>query len=255
MAETTTKDLKPDLDETINVSEVHAGVVDSSAAADREKALRENGMESVSLIVFLIAGFVIVVAGFVMGKAGGFMNYDQLSKDGYVRGASGVDEPEEVKPVTRLSFIKSKGQLAYGKCIACHQSEGQGGSGIPPLAGSEWVTGNTERLLMIIHNGVKGPITVAGKEYNDNMAALGAGFDADTMAALMTYIRKSWGNDASVVTKEMAEAGLKISKDRGGAQTTAAELMANHDKMLPGEGINEEEMVHPFTGEVWTEEE
>jgi len=37
------RDLRPDLDETINVSEAHAAIKESSPAVGREKSLRENG--------------------------------------------------------------------------------------------------------------------------------------------------------------------------------------------------------------------
>ena len=68
--------------------------------------------------------------------------------------------------------------------MACHQDSGLGQTGqFPPLAGSEWVLGSTEALSMIIHNGVAGPIEVAGTQYNGNMSAFGANLNAKELAA------------------------------------------------------------------------
>ena len=41
-------DLRPDLDESINVQDAH-GALKGDPAAGREKVVRENGMEAVSL--------------------------------------------------------------------------------------------------------------------------------------------------------------------------------------------------------------
>jgi mono/diheme cytochrome c family protein len=45
-----------------------------------------------------------------------------------------------------------------------------------------------------------GPVQVAGKEWSLNMAAMGAALPDDSLAAVLTYIRSSWGNQADAVT-------------------------------------------------------
>ena len=50
-------------------------------------------------------------------------------------------------------------------------------------------------------------------------------------------MRRSFGNDASIVTPEMAQVALDLQAKRlasGKAAVTAAELTAEHEKMLPG---------------------
>ena len=73
----------------------------------------------------------------------------------------------------------------------------------PALAGSEWVvTKGFNRLAHIPLAGLSGPIQVAGKDWNMSMAAMGAALQDDTLAALLTYIRNSWGNKAGEVTAD-----------------------------------------------------
>ncbi|MFT6181299.1 MAG: mono/diheme cytochrome c family protein [Akkermansiaceae bacterium] len=243
------KDLRPDLDETINVSEAHGAINDAASAVGREKAVRENGMESVSLWLILISGIVVLMAGAVMGQGGAFFGYGELTKAGYMRGNSPVKEEVILPPITALALLQKEGKKTYANCSSCHQSSGGGGNGFPPLAGSEWVTGNTERLAMIIHNGVGGPIQVAGKTYEGVMGNIGGNFTAKELAGVMTYIRTSWGNEASLVTPQMAEEALRISKERGGKPTTADELKKNHDKMLTGDILDPGTLLDPETWE------
>lgn len=247
---TTTPNARPDLDESINVPEVHGALEESQQAATREKSLRENGMEAVSLWLVLISAIVVLVGGATMGQGGDFFGYGELIKENYIRGESPVPEPEVAEPTPILALLRKEGKKAYTNCAACHQASGLGQAGVyPPLAASEWVLGNTEALAMIIHNGVAGPIEVAGTTYNGNMGAIGANLDAKSLAALMTYIRTEWGNDASLVTPEMAQAALDISAQRAGGQTSAEELKKEHDKMLPGDTLDPETLVDPETWE------
>ncbi len=243
------RDLQPDLGETINVSEAHAAMKDAPTAVGREKSLRENGMEAVSLWLILVSAVVVLVAGSVMGQGGSFFGYGELVKDDYMRGKSPVKEEVPLQPIPALTLLQKEGQKQYAACASCHQTSGAGGGGFPPLAGSEWVTGNTEQLAMIIHNGVGGPIEVAGNSYSGNMGAIGANFGPKELAAVMTFIRTSWGNNASLVTPQMAEEALKISKARGGSPTTAEELKKNHDKMLPGDTLDPDTLLDPETWE------
>lgn len=249
MSDSSSNDLRPDLDESINVPEAHAALKDQPAAG-REKDIRENGMEAVSLWLVLISAVVVLAAGAVMGQGGSFFGYDELIKVGYLRTKSPVPQEVPKVPVDALTLLKKEGKKVYGNCASCHQDSGLGQTGqFPPLAGSEWVVGNTEALSLIIHNGIQGPIEVAGSQYNGNMSAFGANLNAKELAALMTFIRNSWGNEASIVSPSMAANALEISKNRGGAQTSAEELKKSHDKMLTGDILAPETMLDPETWE------
>lgn len=85
-------------------------------------------------------------------------------------------------------------------CAACHMANGQGVPGMfPPVAGSEWVTGDPERLVKIILHGITGEIEVAGEVYSGMMPPWGGSLKDAEVAAVATYLRSTWGNKASAV--------------------------------------------------------
>ena len=79
---------------------------------------------------------------------------------------------------------------------------------IPPLVNSDWVTGSEERVIRIVLHGITGPIKVNGADYNSAMPAFGrvagSGYNwsDDKIAAVLTYIRQEWGNQAGPITTE-----------------------------------------------------
>ena len=95
-------------------------------------------------------------------------------------------------------------------CSACHGLEGEGMYHInktgPPLAGSEWVTGPVANLIAIQFRGLNGPIEVKGETYTPVAPMAPLPLDNDSIAAVLTYIRNSFGNKASPVTPEQVEA-------------------------------------------------
>lgn len=70
---------------------------------------------------------------------------------------------------------RTKGGKLYRKiCATCHGINGGGNEGLaPPLKGSEYVSKPLQRLGMIMLHGLKGPVTVSGKEYKFNQAMPG----------------------------------------------------------------------------------
>ncbi len=89
------------------------------------------------------------------------------------------------------------------RCLVCHQQGGTGMPGIfPPLANSEWVTGNPDNVTRIILQGIGGPIEVAGQSYNSAMPGLAAQLSDEEVAAVATHIRVSFGNNASAISIE-----------------------------------------------------
>lgn len=93
-------------------------------------------------------------------------------------------------------------QLYALTCGACHMPHGLGQEGLsPPLVDSEWVNGSPERLARIALHGLRGPITVLGKQYSLEMAPLGV-LEDEQLAQVLTYVRREWGHTASAVTPE-----------------------------------------------------
>lgn len=97
------------------------------------------------------------------------------------------------------------GQALYGRCAACHQPNGAGLAGaFPPLSASEWVTGNPEVPIRVVLHGLQGEINVAGSTYNSVMLPYGGTGEMNDaeVAAVLTYVRSSFGNSASAVTAD-----------------------------------------------------
>lgn len=104
--------------------------------------------------------------------------------------------------------LREEGSDVYrAVCLACHQATGQGLPGaFPPLAGSEWVAGDDRRLALIVLHGLMGPVEVKGQPWNGAMPAQGAMLDDREIAAVLSYIRSEWGNDAPEVRPETVTA-------------------------------------------------
>jgi mono/diheme cytochrome c family protein len=101
-----------------------------------------------------------------------------------------------------------RGRTVYEQvCGLCHNSDGMGKPGqAPPFAGSEWVLGNPNRMIRIPLAGLSGPLQVKGTEWNLSMLAMGAALSDDDLAAVLSYIRQSWGNKATPITPEQVKA-------------------------------------------------
>lgn len=114
-----------------------------------------------------------------------------------------AEQLEAFQPKSGAAAAMSRGKASYDAvCGICHGADGLGKPGqAPALAGSEWVvTKNFNRLAHIPLAGISGPIKVGGKDWNLAMAAMGAALPDENLAAVLTYIRASWGNQAGEVT-------------------------------------------------------
>lgn len=196
-----------DYDEKVSVVSEHA------AAAAREKPDPRDGNEPVPLWGFLIVSVAMFVGAAYWGGAnGGLSNASYTYSEDYsIPERPGDDMGSALDPAT--AWIK-EGKKHYGSiCSACHQADGKGQAGVyPPLANSEYVYEGSERLAMILLNGVQGPITVDGKSYNSLMAPWKDALNDKQMAQLMSYLRTTWGNaeklaegDNGFVSEEMVK--------------------------------------------------
>ncbi|MBN7812331.1 c-type cytochrome [Algoriphagus sp. H41] len=120
-------------------------------------------------------------------------------------------QPEKTLAAVGNLDEKAMKQFALGRtkyltsCAGCHGSNGRGASRMgPPLAGSEWVTGDEVRLSLILLHGIEGPIEVAGRKYDAPeilpVMPSHSTMDDGDIAAVLTYIRNEWGNQAPPVT-------------------------------------------------------
>jgi len=114
--------------------------------------------------------------------------------------ASNIRTPDSIRDNLSVKMLGEGAQL-YGRyCASCHQVNGKGdGTRFPPLAGSDWVTGDKKRLIQVVVHGLSGPITVNGVGYNEAMPS-NAYLNDRQLASILSYIRQSWGNKAGFVT-------------------------------------------------------
>ncbi len=123
---------------------------------------------------------------------------------------------KKAKEIAEKSALKDKelelftmGKKIYtkeGYCGTCHQADGKGltASGFPPLAGTKWVTGNEDRAIKIVLKGLLGQIDVNGKTYPGQvpMTPFEGLLNDKEVAAVLTYVRNSFGNKASAISPE-----------------------------------------------------
>lgn len=118
------------------------------------------------------------------------------------RSANNVRTPDEIADNLQRGQEVAENQIYDMYCAACHQRNGEGSPPrYPPIAGSEWVTGDVDRLISVIINGLEGPIVVKGEPYDSVMPQHSFLSDED-VAKVATYIRQNFGNNASAVSVE-----------------------------------------------------
>lgn len=120
-----------------------------------------------------------------------------------------VEQLDLYQPKSDAAAAAAQGKKVYETvCGICHGNDGMGKPAMaPPLAGSEWVNATGfHRLAQIPLTGLNGNLQVEGKDWNLNMAPMGAALSNADLAAVLTYIRTSWGNKAGPVTADDVKA-------------------------------------------------
>ncbi len=109
------------------------------------------------------------------------------------------------------------GQVVYeNRCASCHQNTGAGIPGVfPPLIGTKWVLGEPDRLISIVLHGLMGELEIEGTEYNGVMPAWGTMLSDEEIAAVLTFVRSSWGNEAAAVPDSSVTRLRAMLADRG----------------------------------------
>ena len=96
-------------------------------------------------------------------------------------------------PLLANSKQTDQGAALYtAKCAVCHGSNGEGQHTLyPPLQGSEWLTPSPQRpsLESIITQGLDGPISVKGTEWNGTMLPPGI-TEQQEVQALIDYLQR-----------------------------------------------------------------
>jgi glucose/arabinose dehydrogenase len=115
---------------------------------------------------------------------------------------------EDLKPLPLISedwtYPATTAELKAGQdlyaihCAACHRPDGAGAPGlIPPLTNTDWVKAKN-RVIQVVLRGLSGAIEVNGLPYNQEMPSFRHLTD-DELAAILTYVRASFGNASNAV--------------------------------------------------------
>ena len=129
-----------------------------------------------------------------------------LSDSGAKASSNKRSDGEEI--VDKQAILAKGQKLFQMRCAACHQANGEGLAGaFPPLQGSEIVNNSDpSKMIHIILNGYDeseayGPMPGFAGQLND-----------EEVAAIASYERNSWGNNAPIVTAEEVEAIREMIK-------------------------------------------
>jgi mono/diheme cytochrome c family protein len=186
----------------------------------REKAEPRDGYQPIPMWLLLPIFALLLWGGWYLGEHSGDFRPDNYEGPAAFRGSPGSPPPATMSELDRMTVGR---RLYNNNCAACHQTDGQGVAGrFPPLADAEWVTGDARILSRILLHGLQGPISVRGTEYNGAMPAWGNLGDAE-IAAVLSYIRNSWGNGAGEVSEALV-AEVRQSVGARSEPWTAAEL-------------------------------
>ena len=125
--------------------------------------------------------------------------------------------PREPTAQERARF--KRGEQLYHNCIACHMKDGKGTPGqVPPLAGSSRVLGSPEPLVRVLLHGLDGELETGGLKYRGQMPATTITGD-DDLASILTFVRASFGNNASPVHPDDVGRIREATRDRKRAWT------------------------------------
>ena len=105
-----------------------------------------------------------------------------------IAGLAAACEPAPEEPEDLIAM----GEPIYGQqCEGCHGPDGMGLDGAyPALADNQFVLGEPEPVIDVVLRGRGG------------MPPFGGQLDDQQIAAVLSYIRNTWGNDAPVVRPE-----------------------------------------------------
>ncbi len=95
--------------------------------------------------------------------------------------------------------FKQGQDLYLNYCSSCHLERGQGLRGLyPPLAKSDYLAANQDKIACLIRNGISEEIMVNGKKYDLAMAGIKDLSDFE-ITNIINFINHSWGNNLEYI--------------------------------------------------------
>ena len=187
----------------------------------REHDEPEELFNPVPLFVLLVCGLLIFFGGFYFAKYSGGFRGDVFDTN-WQPGGGG-----EAKVAAQFDPLVQGKKLFLRTCQQCHQADGKGIPGVyPMLVGSHWLLNSDERPIKILIKGMSGPAVIEDVAYNGNMPPVGDWKDRD-IAAVLTYARQAWGNEAAPISEELV---TKVREEIKGQTKpwTPDEILAMH---------------------------
>lgn len=159
----------------------------------RERAEPWEKQTQMPFFLLIIFGLLCAWGGFYLSRY--CANFDFFIYDyTWQPGAEKSQAPKEWVPLVEGE------KLFRNKCQQCHQKDGQGVPGTyPSLVGSPWLLETQTRPIRILLKGLQGPLEVNGHTYNGSMPAFEQQLDDRRIAAVLTYVRQAWGNQAEAI--------------------------------------------------------
>lgn len=116
----------------------------------------------------------------------------------------GPDAQESAPIQARSAKGVDAAALYQAHCAACHQADANGLQGLfPSLNGSERVNGHPRDLITIVLNGASGGVMPGGAPYPVPMPPFGDKLSDAEIAALLSYLRTSFGNASGPVDESV----------------------------------------------------
>jgi mono/diheme cytochrome c family protein len=184
----------------------HAALLEKAAADEHGRVRLEAAVAASWLPDITAAKKIVAIAGSkpmdVWNQAAIKTATDRLNGVAEVEKADHVElkAPAHLSAKAKEQYLA--GQKIYfreGHCVTCHQANGKGlDPAFPSLENSPWVKGDSNRLIKLAMYGLMGPLEINGKKYDGQvpMTPFGGMLKDDEMAAVLTFVRNSFGNQA-----------------------------------------------------------
>ncbi|HJU29179.1 MAG TPA: cytochrome c [Candidatus Binataceae bacterium] len=136
--------------------------------------------------------------------------------------------PPPAKPEAPAARIDGKAVFQQS-CATCHGANGQGQPGyFPPLVGNPDLFEDNLFPVLVVLNGLSGPITVEGQSYNGSMPAFDHLSNAE-IAAVVNFVRDAWENGSKA--SHMKPIAPELVAQQRNHALSPSEMHARREKM------------------------
>lgn len=195
-----------DYRETEDVMIVHGAI-------EHEDKKPADGAVPIPPWLIAIAMVVTFSAAYYLGAFSGGFSGDIFNErlGSSAEGGSNAGAGSGSGAAAPVETLAQQGKKVFTQnCVVCHQPTGMGlPPTYPPLVKSEWVLGTPKRAVMILLKGLQGPVHVKGQVFNGAMPAWGLTLTDKKIAAVLSYVRSEWGNNAGEITPDQVTAVRK----------------------------------------------